>query len=120
VLGVLGQKQLQFFRTGKYPDVRMGGTFGNWVEIPSVAGAGGYSKLGTLHKIKGKAPMRRCNSPARSGWSATTISISASCGWKSPRRDCRHLFLSALSGGRDAEAWITDGFMVDLAARTVR
>jgi hypothetical protein len=60
-----------FVATGKYPHLILSGHVHNYqrftvqesvksktIEIPCVvAGAGGYSKLGTLHKIKGKAPM---------------------------------------------------------------
>jgi hypothetical protein len=124
-----------FAATGKYPHLILSGHVHNYqrftvqekaksktIEIPCVvAGAGGYSKLGKLHKIKGKAPMAplqltdtlrlECYDDQYFGFMRLEVTKDEIAGT---------YFSAPFQEGETPKPRITDGFTVNLAARTVR
>ena len=124
-----------FTATGKYPHLILSGHVHNYqrftvqesvksktVEIPCVvAGAGGYSKLGTLHKIKGKppmAPLQLCDTLRLESYDDQYFGFLR---LEVTKDDIVGTYYSApYVEGETPKPRITDGFTIDLAARTVR
>jgi hypothetical protein len=124
-----------FAATGKYPHLILSGHVHNYqrftvqesvksktVEIPCVvAGAGGYSKLGKLHNIKGRpapAPVQLSDTLRLEyyddqyfGFMRLEVSKTEIVG---------SYYSAPYQEGETPKVRVTDGFTVDLAARTVR
>ena len=124
-----------FTETGKYPHLILSGHVHNYqrftvhqsikdktFEIPCiVAGAGGYSKLGKLHKIKGKpavTPLQlsdtlrlECYDDQYFGFVRLEVTKEQIVG---------SYFSALYEEGATPRVRTTDGFAVNLAARTVR
>jgi len=124
-----------FAETGKYPHLILSGHVHNYqrftvkqdvkgqtYEIPCVvAGAGGYSKLGKLHKISGRpamAPLQlsktlrlECCDDQYFGFMRLEVSSGQIVGT---------YFSAPYEVDETPRARITDGFTIDLATRTVR
>lgn len=124
-----------FAETGKYPHLILSGHVHNYqrftvhqtvkdkaFDIPCiVAGAGGYSKLGTLHKIKGKravTPLQlsdtlrlECYDDQYFGFMRLEVTKDEIIG---------SYFSALYEEGVTPRVRTTDGFTVNLAARTVR
>jgi acid phosphatase type 7 len=124
-----------FAATGKYPHLVLSGHVHNYqrftvqekvksktVEVPCVvAGAGGYSKLGTLHKIKGKpavTPLQlsdtlrlECYDDQYFGFLRLEVTKEQITG---------SYYSAPFQEGVTPKVRVTDGFTIDLAARTIR
>lgn len=124
-----------FAATGKYPHLILSGHVHNYqrftvhqsvnsktFEIPCVdAGAGGYSKLGKLHKIKGKpavTPLQlsdtlrlECYDDQYFGFMRLEVTKDEIMG---------SYFSAPYEEGATPRVRTTDGFTINLAARTVR
>jgi hypothetical protein len=124
-----------FAATGKYPHLILSGHVHNYqrftvqesvksktVEIPCVvAGAGGYSKLGTLHKIKGKAPMAPLQLTDTLRLESYDDQYFGFMRLEVTKDEIVGTYYSApFQEGETPKPRVTDGFTVDLAARTVR
>jgi hypothetical protein len=124
-----------FVETGKYPHLILSGHVHNYqrftveqslngkaFEIPCVvAGAGGYSKLGALHKVNGRppmAPLRLTNTLRLESYDDQYFGfmrLEVSSG-----QIIGTYFSAPYQANVTPRPRITDGFTIDLDARTVR
>jgi len=124
-----------FAATGKYPHLILSGHVHNYqrftvqesvknktLEIPCVvAGAGGYSKLGTLHTIKGKPPMAPLQLTDTLRLESYDDQYFGFMRLEVTKDEIAGSYFSApYQEGETPKVRLSDGFTIDLAARTVR